>query len=107
MNLYFCYLYRDAGNNKLRGEVLLSNEQNDEFADLQSKVSEVLAEDGYFDPDLAGIPRLDFDSYDPELDHSWHEYEELLPAPEQFACEPLQDIVTLIASLREAPSLGV
>jgi len=72
-NLRLSYLYRDAGNYKQRGEVILSNRGGLDVAEVRRRLFGMCIEGDYFDPIVWGIPVLFANVYDPELDHEWHE----------------------------------
>lgn len=80
----FEYLYRDAGNYKVWGKLLLEGELNDEkTARLTSRL-----EDGeLFIAEQIGIPTLYEELWrecqcepSDELDHAWHEFSEIREA---------------------------
>lgn len=74
MNVCFEYLYCDAGNNKLWGSIIFSNERGTDVAALR-KMFEPLLIDGQFFPRRANLlPTLQFPEHDEELDHAWLEY---------------------------------
>jgi hypothetical protein len=72
------YMYRDSGNNKYRGEFVVRG---------RLKLSEMLpylhrefggfGDIQVFVPRAIGPPHLLTDSWDPSLDHEFHEIEEL------------------------------
>lgn len=75
-NVKMHYMYRDAGNYKLRDSVVFSNLSKLSIEQIVDFVSVAFIDHGqFFDPDRCHIPRLSFDHYDPDLDHEWHEVE--------------------------------
>lgn len=44
---------------------------------LQKRICQFLIETEFFIPEDWDIPRLNFESYVPELDHQWHQYESI------------------------------
>ncbi|HEY9035348.1 MAG TPA: hypothetical protein VIM96_01405 [Pseudomonadales bacterium] len=74
MNILLDYLYRDAGNNKLWGNVIFSNHLNIELATLHEDVKNALIDGEFFVAEDVFLPSLRFDFPDNDLDHGWHEY---------------------------------
>jgi hypothetical protein len=72
LNVKFEYLYRDAGNYKVYGHVIFSNQEK--LTKLEIK--ERLKSFEFFNPKDLKIPRLRHADlpYDTDLDHSWNEY---------------------------------
>ncbi len=77
MCLRFHYLYRDAGNFKRFGFVdFLVSEIPDLFSEIEFVKSHLI--DGlYFDHKAFLVPDLHFETFDSDLDHSWHEFSHL------------------------------
>lgn len=68
------YLYRDAGNYKLWNDIIFSN-RLEICLDLISRfIITNLIEGEFFIPEMWELPRLSFDNFDSELDHSYHEF---------------------------------
>jgi hypothetical protein len=74
-NIKFIYLYRDAGNYKLYGEVIFSNHKDSTVSEIESQIRKHLIDGEYFNPTEWGIVQLRFEEHDEELDHDWHEFE--------------------------------
>jgi hypothetical protein len=74
MNISLTYLYRDAGNNKIWGEVIFSNKMNFDVSTLEEKIKNELIDGEFFVAEDLCLPSLRFERYDEELDHGWHEY---------------------------------
>lgn len=75
MNLEFKYLYRDAGNFKSFGSVIVSNPDSLAAEEAEARLRECLIDRMYFIAELVQLPTL-FQSPRVEfLDHSWHEFE--------------------------------
>ncbi len=96
------YLYRDAGNYKAHGHVVVAGRVR--FGDLKP----FLDCGEYFVPPTVGIPPLNIEGEprDPRLDHPWHEL-----SPEGFSGTgepPTIDATAaqLIGSFRRAASRG-
>ena len=79
MNIKFNYLYRDAGNYKTYGCVVFQNLKSLKIDQIEGILKSKLIDDLFFDPRNLGVPALSHSefSYDPELDHSWNEFESL------------------------------
>lgn len=70
------YMYRDTGNNKLRSNAIFRNEHQLTISQLIDFIEVAFIDGGHwFDPVRCGIPKLSFERFDEELDHSWHEVE--------------------------------
>jgi hypothetical protein len=67
------YLYRDEGNYKNWGEIVLSNPSNLPLQRIEQMLSDALFEGLYFVADSAGLPDLHFTEGSTALDHDWHE----------------------------------
>jgi len=74
-NIKFNYLYRDAGNYKEFGETIFTNQDSKSLQEIELAIRKNLIEGEFFIPEKWNIPRLTFDSYSPELDHDYHEFE--------------------------------
>lgn len=77
LNLKMEYMYRDAGNNKLRGFQIFSNNHRLSICQVADFMVAAFIDKKWFDPSLCGIEKLVFDRYDSDLDHEWHEVEEV------------------------------
>lgn len=74
MNVSIQYLYRDAGNNKIWGDIVFSNRINLDVSKLEIDIKNALIDGEFFVAEDVGLPSLHFDRHDAELDHGWHEY---------------------------------
>jgi hypothetical protein len=74
MNILLEYLYRDAGNNKVWGNVVFSNSLNIQVDVLNTAIKNALIDGECFIAEEVFLPSLHFDVHDDELDHEWHEY---------------------------------
>jgi hypothetical protein len=74
VNILIEYLYRDAGNNKIWGDVVFSNRMNLDISVLECELRNALIDGEFFITENVGLPSLRFDRYDEELDHGWHEF---------------------------------
>ncbi|GAB5525256.1 MAG: hypothetical protein Roseis2KO_31280 [Roseivirga sp.] len=74
-NLKFEYLYRDGGNYKQFGYIVLSNPTRLSVSTATKKLSQFLIDGEFFDPSKVGVPALEVYSFDSEIDHEWYEFE--------------------------------
>jgi len=74
MNILVEYLYRDAGNNKIWGDVVFSNRMNLDVSVLEGDLKNALIDGDFFIAESVALPSLRFERYDEDLDHGWHEY---------------------------------
>lgn len=73
-NIKFSYLYRDPGNWKLFGDVVIANPKGltlEQFTDL---IKSKLIDGEWLDPEEWDVPRLNFDDYDPDPEPVWYEF---------------------------------
>jgi len=76
-NIKLSYLYRDASNYKLFGQVIFRNPENLSIEEINRKIHVCLIDGEFFDAKKWGIPVLQFENYNKELDHPWHEIEKI------------------------------
>ena len=76
-NIKFNYLYRDAGNYKELSDFVFTNKDSKSIQEIEMSIRSNLIEGEFFVPEKWNIPRLTIDSYSPELDHDYHEFESL------------------------------
>lgn len=76
-NIKFYYLYRDGGNYKVWGSVILSNPDSLPLAEIEGKIRKSLIDGEFFDPKYWKVKRLKHDDWVPELDHTWNEFESI------------------------------
>ena len=79
MNIKFNYLYRDSGNYKTYGSIVFPNPGNLTIKEIEPILRSKLIDEVFFDTKLLGVPALSHAefAYDPEMDHSWNEFESL------------------------------
>lgn len=82
-NIQFNYLYRDGGNYKNYGSVVLANPTGLGLAELTALIRSKLIDQTWFYATHAGIPDLIPNTFNPETDPTWHEFEsvEFIAAP--------------------------
>lgn len=71
-NTHIDYLYRDSGNFKAFGQVVVVGQIT------FHEVKPFLDQERYFSPEMVGFPRLSIEGhpFDSDLDHDWCELEE-------------------------------
>jgi hypothetical protein len=76
MNVKFEYLYRDSGNNKNYGSVVLKNLACIGADLVRERILRIVGDQRLFSASKIGVPDLFFDEYpfDPELDYDQHEF---------------------------------
>lgn len=103
MNIRFSYLYRDAGNFKQWGDIVLSNPNNMDTNLATLMAEQVLIDKTYFVANKAEVPDLHFIDYIKEADHGWHEFDAFsLDIPNDPKNRNIQDF---IESLRSASTI--
>lgn len=75
LNIKFNYLCRASGNFKNSGFVIFSNPTELSIDTIQSRIISKLISGEFFANEKMGIASLDFDKYNRDLDHGWHEFE--------------------------------
>ena len=75
-NIKFNYLYRDAGNYKQFGNIILSNPNNISIDLVTDIIRKNLIDGEFFEAGKWGVPSLFFDTKN-EDDHEWHEFENI------------------------------
>ncbi len=98
-NVEFCYLYRDESNSKNFGSVIASNPLDKSIEALTEEFSTLLVDGQFFYHTDLGIPSLFFEDSIPG-DISWHEFDEIILAPEDAEAE--YDVEELLANLRNS-----
>jgi hypothetical protein len=73
-NLKFEYLYRDAGNYKQFGCVVLKNPTQIRPDTAKDIIKPYLIDGEFFYPDKVQVPRLENYEFEPEMDHDWYEF---------------------------------
>lgn len=98
------YLYRDAGNNKCFGSVVFSNRASLSINEIEERLRAGFVDlDNHFEVAALGLPSLYEYPYDPELDHGWHEYDQITPTD---AAPTHGDIAELIERIGAAVKQG-
>jgi hypothetical protein len=100
MNIRFEYLYRDAGNYKLRDDVVFANRNNLTADALTEDIRKALISQEFFVAEDVGIPPLRFDRYIASMDHGWHEFHVLTETTDEPTDPDNRDISDLISALR-------
>jgi hypothetical protein len=95
-NIQLSYLYRDAGNYKLFGQVIFRNLENLSLEEIKPKILAQLIDEEFFDAGKWGLPVLEFENYLPEMDHPWHEIEKIETTSAEYS-----DSRTMAEFLRE------
>jgi hypothetical protein len=77
-NIKFFYLYRDSGNYKKFNSVIFSNPHNIPLQEIEKLIRSKLIDGLWFYADKWQITDLHFDTWDNEIDHAFHEFEEII-----------------------------
>jgi len=96
-NVKFNYLYRDGGNYKQFGFVIFTNDNNIQIEEILNQIQLKLIDGEFFDPKKWAVETLYKYPYDPELDHSWHEFEDIEITSESPTSKV--DIIDFVSSL--------
>lgn len=102
INILVQYLYRDAGNNKIWGDVVFSNRKNLDFSVLEKGIKNSLIDGEFFVAEDVGLPSLRFEHYDEKLDHGWHEYFSIKKTANSPNDDLGRDICNFVSMLRSS-----
>ena len=107
-NIRFAYMYRDAGNYKLHGEVIFSNEKQIAVDEIRKQIHSFLSDGLFFIARQVHVEERFFDvvSHD---DHPWHEVV-TVEATSDPTFDPVpehkRDIAEFLADLEKAHHAG-
>lgn len=102
MNIRFEYLYRDGGNYKNWGDVVVSNKENLDVDEIERRAREVLIDSEFFVAERARVPDLHFPEPVEALDHDWHQLHCFVETEEAPTDKEGRDIKTLLECLMHA-----
>lgn len=74
-NIKFSYLYRDGANYKKFHSVIFSNPTNIDLQEIETLIRSKLIFGEWFYVDQWKLPDLHFETWDKEIDHTFHEFE--------------------------------
>ena len=74
-NIKFNYLYRDGANYKNYNSIILANPQSISLDFLNELILSKLISETWFYVDQWKLPGLHFGTWDNEIDHTFHEFE--------------------------------
>ncbi len=74
-NLKFEYIYRDAGNYKQFGSIILTNPSGITPADATELIRTKLIDGEFFDAAKVAVPDVHSFPFNPDLDHGWYEFD--------------------------------
>ncbi|SEB97095.1 hypothetical protein [Terriglobus roseus] len=101
-NVEFSYLYRDAGNFKQYGHVVFSNHSNATLKAVTDQLSAALIDGFFFEASAARVPDLFFDKFpfNPDLDHSWHEFHAIFFTDKDVDDAHRRDVSTFLEQMK-------
>jgi hypothetical protein len=77
-NIQFSFLYRDAANYKTFAAIVFANPENIPLEDIKKTILTSCNVNQNFDPLPWSLPNIRTQPYDPELDHDWYEFSDVL-----------------------------
>ncbi|MDP2142183.1 MAG: hypothetical protein Q8L20_15350 [Gammaproteobacteria bacterium] len=101
MNVCFEYLYRDAGNFKLWGEVVFANKEGLDIDEIESKIRNSLIDGEYFYASKIGVPVLRFEKLVPAMDHDWHEFVGVAESTNDVTDQANRDVCELLRTFEK------
>ncbi len=99
-NIRFAYLYRDAGNYKQYGGIILSNRDSLAVDAIEGRIRACLQDGGFFIARQVKVAEHFFDVMTAD-DHPWHEFV-LVEETADPVCEDERDIAQFLAELEQA-----
>ena len=108
-NVTVSYMYRDGNNFKQTAEVVVDNPDNLDLNQAEAQILKTLDEQRYFIAHQLDLPDAFFwtntnHPFDPEADHSWHEFTGLTPTDDEPTDE--RTLSQLIAAFHKASTDG-
>ena len=97
MNICIEYLYRDAHNYKNWGSVIFTNTRCTSTQELERDIRKNLIDGNFFIAEDLGIPTLYNTSFDPSVDHGWHEYHAIHQTDNESEHRDIDEIFFLLA----------
>jgi len=103
MNIELEYLYRDCGNFKNYGKVVLANKHSLSAKEIHEKILGTVMSEPFFEASELRLPDLFFKNfpYDPELDHELHEYHRVSETKEPTSDAVGRDITDLLLEIEK------
>jgi hypothetical protein len=77
-NIQFNYLYRDGGNYKKYNSVIFANPTNISLTELSNLIHSKLIDETWFYADQWNLPDLRPETFNPDTDPTWHEFESMI-----------------------------
>ncbi|WP_339704521.1 hypothetical protein [Algoriphagus aquimarinus] len=102
-NIQLNYLYRDADNYKEFGLVVFANITELTLEEATALLLPKLISEEFFVPDDWGLPRLHVSSYNPSVDHEWHEFEDFEETDESVTDE--REIGEFLATIKKGTEI--
>jgi hypothetical protein len=78
-NIQFNYLYRDGGNYKKYGSVIFANPGDVDVGKVEVLIQTKLIDQTWFYRNHWQLPNLRAQTFNPDTDPTWHEFESLSP----------------------------
>ena len=76
-NIKFSYRYRDGANYKNHYHIVLNNPAGITLTEIENMVRQKLIDGTWFYADNWNLPDLHFGTWDNEIDHTWHEFDDV------------------------------
>jgi hypothetical protein len=76
-NIKFSYRYRDGANYKNHSFIILNNPTGIALAEAENIIHQKLIDGTWFYADKWNLPDLHFGTWDNEIDHTWHEFDDI------------------------------
>jgi hypothetical protein len=99
MNVLLEYLYRDAGSYKNWGKVVFANYGDTSVDVLDRRIRTALIDEEFFVAKDVEVAVLFFDTYDPDLDHGWHQFHQISLTADPVTDTRQRDIDSFIGAL--------
>lgn len=97
MNIKLLYLYRDAGNYKQCGEEIYSNKNGLTVEYIRDFLRRHLIYGRWFYTSIWNLKDLHHYPYDPEIDHDYHEFDDVEQTDETVAKGDIDELMQLLS----------
>jgi hypothetical protein len=101
MNIAFSYLYRDAGNYKQYHTEVFTNNSPIDLDTIRQRIKDAAIDGGWFYVDKWKLKDLHFDTWDNELDHTWHEFDDVEETNESATQNDIENFLRMIESNKQ------
>lgn len=99
-NIQFNYIYRDSANYKNFGSVIFANPDNIDLKEIKNLIRVKLIDREWFYAEEWRVPEIFPDSFDFNIDPTWHEFEKV-----EYTDEPADKALSIVAFIKTLKSI--